>query len=155
MGKRTLKKDKLWPRKYYSGLSKTKAIKRKAEIKKFGSMHWTNPKAYIGFETDKGKKTRRRSSYTVQWYKRFPNASSLKDKSKVTGVPLKYIDHVYRKGVGAWRTGHRPYATKEQWGYARVHSFLLCGKTYYGPDNADVRRAVKTSKKAREWFSQC
>jgi hypothetical protein len=153
--KHTLKKNKLWPPKYYRGLTRKQALKRKAEIKKFGALHWKNPKAYVGFQTDKYAKTKRRSSYTVQWNELFPEAKSLVDKSKVTGVPLKHIDHVFRKGRGAWRTGHRPGATAEQWGYARVHSYLLCGKTHYGPDSANVRRAKKESASARRWFRRC
>ena len=153
--KKTLKKNKLWPPKYYRGLTRKQALARKAEIKKFGALHWKNPKAYVGFKTNRLAKTRRRSSYTVQWQEMFPEAKSLEDKAKVTGVPLKHIDHVFRKGRGAWRTGHRPGATAEQWGYARVHSYLLCGKTHYGPDAANVRRAKKESASARKWFRRC
>jgi hypothetical protein len=153
--RRTLKKNKLWPPKYYRGLTKKQALARKAEIKKFGSLHWKDPKAYVGFKTDRYAKTKRKSSYTAQWDRLFPDAKSLKNKAKVTGVPLKHINHVFRKGLGAWRTGHRPAATEGQWGYARVHSYLLCGKTHYGPDSANVRRAKKESATARKWFKRC
>ena len=153
--KKTLKKDKLWPPKYYRGLTRKQALERKTEIKKFGKLHWTDPKAYVGFKTDKYRRTKRKSSYTADWDRLFPDAKSLEDKSKATGVPLKHINHVYRKGLGAWRTGHRPGAGEHQWGYARVHSFLLCGKTHYGPDSANVRRAKKESAKARKWFKRC
>jgi hypothetical protein len=57
--------------------------------------------------------------------------------------------------MAAWRTGHRPGATKEQWGYARVHSFLLCGKTYYTTDSDIVEKAKKGSIKAKAWFKRC
>lgn len=153
--RKTLKKDKLWPLKYYRGLTHKQALQRKSEIKKFGKLHWSDPKAYAGFKTDTLKKHKRSSSYTAEWNRLFPNAKSLEDKAKATGVPLKYIDHVYRKGLGAWRTGHRPGATEGQWGYARVHSFLLCGKAHYGADSADVRRAKQASKKAKKWFRRC
>ena len=42
-------------------------------------------------------------------------------RGKPTGEIIK---KVYDKGVAAWRTGHRVGAGAEQWGYARVHSFL-------------------------------
>jgi len=145
---------KLKPSKYYRGLTRKQAILRKKEIDKFTKLHWTNPKAYIGFKTDKYGKTRK-SSYTAQWDRLFPSAKSLKEKSDVTGVPLKYIDHVYRKGLGAWRTGHRPGANPQQWGYARVHSFLLCGKTHFTADAVDVAKAKRHSRKARKWFDRC
>jgi hypothetical protein len=111
-----------YPRKYYQGLSKHKKTLRKKEIQKFGAISWKNPKAYVGFETNKGVKTKR-SGYTASWKKLFPNATSLEEKSEVTGVPLKYIKECYNRGMAAWRTGHRPGATEQQWGYARVHSF--------------------------------
>jgi hypothetical protein len=152
---RTLKKNKLWPHKYYSGLTRKQALERKVEIKKFSKLDWRDPKAYVGFKTDKYHKTKRKSSYTAQWDRLFPDAKSLEEKSKATGVPLKHIKHVMRKGQAAWRSGHRPSATENQWGYARVHSYLLCGKTHYGPDSADVRRAKKESASARKWFRRC
>jgi hypothetical protein len=152
--RKTLKKNLLWPRKYYSGLTKKQALARKREIKKFGAMDWKDPHAYVGFKTDKYGKTRK-SSYTAQWDRLFPDAKSLKERAKVTGVPLKHIDHVFRKGRAAWRTGHRSGATAEQWGFARVSSYLLCGKAHYGADAANVRRAKKNSASARKWFRRC
>jgi hypothetical protein len=152
---KTLKKNKLYPPKYYRGLTKKQALERKKEIKKFGSLHWTDPKAYIGFKTNKYRKTKRRSSYTVQWNNIFPNAKSLKQRSNVTGVPQKYLQEVYNRGMAAWRTGHRPGMTPQAWSYPRVSSFLLCGKTHYGPDSDVVRNAKHHSKTARKWFKRC
>lgn len=142
----------LGPTKYYKGLSKTRKIKRSKEIAKFGALHWKNPKAYVGFQTDKGVKTKT-SNYTRKWKKRFPDATSLEEKSKATGVPLEYIKKSYNRGMAAWRTGHRPGATEQQWGYARVHSFLLKGKTYYTTDSDLVREAKKSSPSAAKWWS--
>ena len=65
--------------------------------------------------------------------------TSLKQKSVASGVPLSIIKKVYNRGLAAWRTGHRPGATQQQWGYARVHSFLLKGKTYHTAD-ADLAK---------------
>jgi len=143
-----------YPPKYYRGLSAKKKIERLEEIKKYGAMSWKNRKAYVGFKTNKGIVTRK-SQYTKKWRNIFPDAKSLESKSKATGVPLKYITESYNRGAAAWRTGHRPGATKEQWGYARVHSFLLCGKTYYTTDSDIVEKAKKGSIKARKWFKRC
>ena len=128
------------PKRYFSGLSKSKRTQRRKEIRKYGSMSWKNPRAYVGFKTDKGVRTRK-SGYTVAWKRKYPDAKSLEDKAKVSGVPLKYIKEVYNRGMAAWRTGHRPGATQEQWGYARVHSFLLKGKTYHTADS-DIAKKV-------------
>ena len=142
-----------YPRKYYSGLTKKKKQQRLKEIKKYGSKSWKDPKAYVGFKTNIGIKTRK-SNYTQQWNKLFSNAKSLEEKSKATGVPLKYIKESYNRGLAAWRTGHRPGASAQQWGYARVHSFLLCGKTYHSTDSDLARNAKESSKTAKKWWSK-
>jgi len=139
------------PKKYFAGLSKTMKLKRIKEIKKFGAKSWKDPAAYVGFKTDVGIKTRK-SSYTKSWKKLFPNAKSLEEKAKVTGVPLKYIKDSYNRGMAAWRTGHRPSATQQQWGYARTSSFLLKGKTYYTADSDLVKKAKAESKSAKKWW---
>ncbi len=142
-----------YPPKYYAGLSARKRTQRKREIAKFGAYHWRDPRAYRGFATDTGRKTRK-SGYTADWQHRFPAAKSLSAKAKATGVPLDAIQASYNRGLAAWRTGHRPGATQQQWGYARVHSFLLCGKTHFGPDADLVRKAKARSASARRWWSR-
>ena len=93
---------------------------------------------YKGFKTDKGQKTKS-SSYTQRFRKRYgPKVKSLPEISKATGIPLKTVKTVYKRGLAAWRTGHRPGASPQAWGYARVHSFATKGKTYYSADK-DLR----------------
>lgn len=152
---KTLKKNKLWPPKYYRGLTRKQALERKAEIKKFGKMSWKDPRAYVGYKTDKYRKTKRKSSYTAEWDRLFPDAKSLEERSKATGVPVKYLSNVFDRGMAAWRTGHRPGQTPQSWSYPRVSSYLLCGKTHYGPDSDLVRKAKKESASARKWFKRC
>lgn len=142
------------PAKYLRGLSKTKKALRKKEIEHFKVMDWKSPSAYVGFKTDKNVKTRK-SSYTKEWDKMFPDVKSLEDRSKATGVPLQYLRESYNRGMAAWRTGHRPGATQQQWGYARVSSMLLCGKTHYTTDLDIVKKAIKSSTSAKKWFTRC
>ena len=95
-------------------------------------------KDYSDFKTDEGIKTRT-STYTQKFRKKYgQNVKSLPEISKATGVPLKIIQTVYNRGLAAWRTGHRPGASPQAWGYARVHSFIMKGKTYYTADK-DLR----------------
>ena len=54
---------------------------------------------------------------------------SLKDKAEKSGISVSILKQVYKRGVAAWRTGHRPGTTPEQWGHARVNSFITGGKT--------------------------
>jgi len=137
---------------YYAGLTRRQANQREREIKHFGAIHWRDPAAYKGFKTDKLVKSKP-SSYTERWRRLFPDATSLEAKAKATGVPLPILRTVYNRGMAAWRTGHRPGATEQQWGYARTHSLLLKGKTYYTADADIVRKAIKESPSAKKWFS--
>jgi hypothetical protein len=143
-----------YPLKYFKGLSSRKKTQRKREISKFGSLFWKDPRAYVGFSTDKNVKTRK-SSYTAKFNKKFPGAKSLTQKSRATGVPVSYLRKSYNRGMAAWRTGHRPGATEQQWGYARVNSLLTCGKTYRTTDSDLVREAKKHSKTARKYWKRC
>lgn len=140
------------PKRYFSSLSQTKRRLRKRELTKRAKLSWKDAKAYRPFKTDIGVKTRK-SKYVLDWKRRFPNVKSIEGASKVTGVPASLIRKSYNRGVAAWRTGHRPGATKEQWGIARYRSMLLCGKTHYTTDSDLVQKAKKTSK-ARNWFNK-
>lgn len=140
------------PKRYFSGLSKTKRSLRSKELKSRSKLSWKTAKAYRPFKTDKGVKTKK-SKYTLEWKKKFPTAKSIPEASKATGVPASFIKQSYNRGVAAWRTGHRPGATKEQWGIARYRSMLLCGKTHYTTDSDLVQKAKKTAK-ARSWFNK-
>lgn len=53
----------------------------------------------------------------------------LKKKAEKSGISYGTLKKVYDRGVAAWRTGHRPGTTPQQWGYARVNSFITGGKT--------------------------
>lgn len=150
---RKVKLPTFFPTNYFKGLSKTKKAKRKQEIEKYGAMNWHSKKAYKGFKTDIGIKTKK-SQYTRSWDEMFPDVKSLEDRAKVTGVPEDLLQKSYNRGLAAWRTGHRPGATQGQWGFARVSSLLLLGKTAYTTDSDLVRDAKKRSEKARKWFKK-
>lgn len=67
--------------------------------------------------------------------------TALKKKADKSGVSLSILRKVYDRGVAAWRTGHRPGTTPQQWGMARVNSYITKGKgTYHGADK-DLREA--------------
>jgi hypothetical protein len=69
--------------------------------------------------------------------------TGLKNKSKETGVPIGILRAVMRRGMAAWKTGHRPGAGQEQWGYARVNSFLTKGDGTWGKADADLAKEVR------------
>ena len=113
------------PLKYFRGLNTFKNVETR--YKKMLK------KDYTPFKTDKNVETKT-SSYTSKFRKRYPGVTKLKDISKVTGIPLKTLKTVYDRGLAAWRTGHRLGASPQAWAYARVHSFVVKGKTYYTTD---------------------
>ena len=131
VGELRKKEGKIYaPLKYFRGLGTLKDVETR--YKKMLR------KDYKDFETDKGVKTRP-SSYTQRFRKKYgPDVKSLPEIAKATGIPLKTIKTVYNRGLAAWRTGHRPGASPQAWGYARVHSFATKGKTYYTADK-DLR----------------
>jgi len=49
---------------------------------------------------------------------------ALQKKAEASGHSYGTLKKVYDRGVAAWRTGHRPGTTPEQWGYARVNAFI-------------------------------
>jgi hypothetical protein len=122
-----------WPAKYYRGLTKKKTQERKRAITRRARMSWKDPKAYRSFRSDKGVKTRR-SSYTSKFHSKYPDAKTLPEIAKATGIPKTVLQEVYDRGMAAWRTGHRPGASQQAWGMARVHSFVMKGKTWRTAD---------------------
>jgi hypothetical protein len=129
-----------FPAKYFRGLSTRKSKQRKGELTRRRKMSFKNPKAYVPFKTDKGVKTRK-SSYTERFHRKYPGVTSMPAIAKATGIPKSVLDQVYDRGMAAWRTGHRPGASQQAWGMARVYSFALKGKTYRTAD-ADLARKV-------------
>jgi hypothetical protein len=49
----------------------------------------------------------------------------LASKSKKSGISVDTLKKVYNRGVAAWKTGHRPGTTPQQWGMARVNAFIV------------------------------
>jgi hypothetical protein len=69
--------------------------------------------------------------------------TGLKNKSEETGVPIGILRAVFRRGMAAWKSGHRPGAGQEQWAYARVNSFLTKGEGTWGKADADLAKEVR------------
>ena len=49
----------------------------------------------------------------------------LSSKAKKSGISVDTLRKVYNRGVAAWKTGHRPGTTPQQWGHARVNAFIV------------------------------
>jgi hypothetical protein len=78
-----------------------------------------------------------------------PVHKALKNKSDKTGFPLGILKQVWRKGYAAWKTGHVPGTTPQQWAMARVNSFVTGGKTTKMHDKKLYKRAKANRKKKK------
>ena len=73
-----------------------------------------------------------------------PSDKALKKKSEKSGFPLGILKEVFKRGKAAWKTGHVPGTTPDQWAYARVNSFITGGKTTKMQDEALYQQAKKS-----------
>lgn len=67
----------------------------------------------------------------------------LKTKAEKSGMPLSVLKQVYDRGVAAWNEGERPGTTPQQWGYARVNSFVTKSKGTWGGTDKDLAAKVQ------------
>ena len=72
----------------------------------------------------------------------------IQNKSEKSGIPYGILKQVYNRGMAAWKGGHRPGTTPQQWAFARVNSFITKGKSYYTAD-ADLAKKARGSKKKK------
>jgi hypothetical protein len=68
---------------------------------------------------------------------------SLAKKADKSGMPQGVLKQVYNRGVAAWKTGHRPGTTPEQWGHARVNSFITKSSGTWGKADKDLAAKVR------------
>ena len=76
------------------------------------------------------------STNKEQWNKRHgfskDESHTKQEISKISKIPMKILDEVYDRGIGAYKTNPgsvRPNVkSPEQWAYARVNSFLYALK---------------------------
>ena len=71
----------------------------------------------------------------------------LKKKAEKSGMPLGVLRQVYNRGIAAWKTGHRPGTTPQQWGFARVNSFITKQSGTWGKADKDLADKVLGSSK--------
>lgn len=75
------------------------------------------------------------STWTIKFNKKYgkqldemKGGRSKRNIAKVTGIPFKAIDEVFKKGEGAYKSsGSRPNQTPQSWAYARLYSYILGG----------------------------
>ena len=71
---------------------------------------------------------------------------AVQNKAKKTGMPYSILKQVYNRGMAAWKGGHRPGATQQQWALARVNSFVTKSSGTWGGADKDLAKKVRGSK---------
>ncbi len=64
-------------------------------------------------------------------------------KADKSGMPYGILKKVYDRGMAAWKTGHRPGTTPQQWAFARVNSFVTKSSGTWGKADADLAKQVR------------
>jgi len=76
----------------------------------------------------------------------YEQIKGLKNKAEKSGMPYGILKKVYDRGMAAWRGGHRPGASQQQWAFARVNSFVTKSSGTWGGADKDLAAKVKGSK---------
>jgi hypothetical protein len=64
-------------------------------------------------------------------------------KSEKSGMSYSILKKVYDRGMAAWKTGHRPGTTPQQWAMARVNSFTTKSAGTWGKADKDLAKQVE------------
>jgi hypothetical protein len=72
--------------------------------------------------------------------------TGLKNKAEKSGMPYSILKQVYDRGMAAWKSGHRPGASQQQWAFARVNSFITKSSGTWGGADKDLAAKVKGEK---------
>lgn len=155
------------PDTYMKDLNKEEEEDKEEQIDKQTDMSDDDPKAYKDMPGDeeareegKVKKSKHTKKYHELYGKKTNEAedkqstdrgpldddaieTALKTKAEESGVPIGIIRAVMRRGLAAWKSGHRPGANQQQWGYARVNAFLTKGEGTWGDADADLAKEVR------------
>ena len=153
-------------KKYYKGVDKEDKESREEQFKKQTQKSDSSDSAYKDAPGDeeareegKVKKSKHVKKYQKLYKKESLNEAeselkkgpiddskiedALKKKSEETGVGIDILRVIMRRGMAAWKTGHRPGANQQQWGYARLASFLTKSSGTWGKSDKDMAELVK------------
>ena len=140
-------------------MAKSTKAARDRHFKKGAKMDDDNPAAYKPAPGDARAKTKQ-SKHTKKFKQMYGEMAdhitfedfliteqdadaALKKKADKSGMPLGILKQVFKRGVAAWRTGHRPGTNSVQWGLARVNSFVTKSSGTWGKADKDLAAKVR------------
>jgi len=160
------------PANYHRGLSKSTKVARDQHFKKYAekpgenkadkqsnykpapgdataktkpSVHTQKYKAMYGEDLDAAF-----NNFMAEQYIEEKAIEGLKKKAEKSGIPYGILKKVYDRGMAAWKSGHRPGATPQQWAFARVNSFITKGSGTWGKADSDLAAKVRKEEVQNE-----
>ena len=140
------------PKKYVAGLSDKEKKAHDRHLEKGSKKSDSDKSAYKQSPADKVAKTKP-SVHTKKYKQMFGESDlsldeaikGLQNKAKKSGMPYSILKQVYNRGMAAWKGGHRPGTTPQQWAFARVNSFITKSSGTWGKADADLAKKVRGS----------
>ena len=139
------------PKKYVAGLSGKEKKSHDRHLEKQAKKSDDDKSAYKQSPADKVAKTKT-SKFTKKYKQMYGEDMSieeaikgLQNKSKKSGMSYSILKKVYDRGMAAWKGGHRPGTTPQQWAFARVNSFITKSPGTWGKADSDLAKKVRGS----------
>ena len=125
-------------------------INNNTQMVTFNIIH---PREIFGNETNISFKALRRGPFMATDTSKINEVlnekiTALVNKSEKSGISYGILKKVYDRGMAAYKTGHRPGTTSQQWALARVNSFITKGKGTWGKADADLAKQVEAVEEA-------
>ena len=145
-------KGKKFPDRYLTGLNKVEKAIAMYEIDRGYEYDEDDPEAYKFWKSDIMAKARdmkvmpsKHRLAFIEKYGPLPKGKGdwLTRLSKVTGIKKSILEKIEDKGEAAWRVGHRPGVTQQQWARGRVYAFIMGADSSTGPGKPDNKLAIK------------
>ena len=86
----------------------------------------------------------------VEAYQLDEKIAGLVKKADKSGMPYSILKKVYDRGMAAYKTGHRPGTTPQQWAFARVNSFVTKSSGTWGKADKDLAKQVEMVERLEE-----
>jgi hypothetical protein len=143
-------KDTKQPKKYVSGLSDKDKRAHDKHLEKGSKKADDDKSAYKQSPADKKAKTipsKHTKKFKQMYGEDYLNEKikGLETKAKKSGMPYSILKKVYDRGMAAWKGGHRPGTTPQQWAFARVNSFVTKSSGTWGKADKDLAKQVRGS----------
>ena len=143
-------KDTDQPKKYVAGLSDKEKKAHDRHLEKGSKKSDSDKSAYKQSPADKVAKTKP-SVHTKKYKQMFGEGDlsldeaikGLQKKAEKSGMPYSILKQVYNRGMAAWKGGHRPGTTPQQWAFARVNSFITKSSGTWGKADKDLAKKVR------------